>query len=149
MAQTLQSLYEILEKAIPTVILLLLLYFYFKAMLFKPLNKVLKQRDELTRGARQAAEDSLANAERKTREFEIKLRDARSEVYREQEEQRRKLLEDQAGQIAQAHARTADTIREARAQIATEAATARESLAAQSGALADQIASSLLARRPQ
>ena len=149
MAQTLQSLYEILEKAVPTVILLLLLYFYFKAMLFKPLNTILKQRDELTRGARKTAEDSLANAERKTQDFEIQLRDARSEVYREQEEQRRTLLEDQAAQIAQAHERTSASISTARAQIAAEAAVARESLAAESGLLADQIATSLLTRRSQ
>jgi len=149
MQQTLQSLVEILQKAVPTIILLLILYFYLKAMLFKPLNKVLAQRDELTKGARAAAEDSLANAERKTREFEIQLRDARTEVYKEQEEQRRKLLEDQAAQISAAHENTSETVRTAKAQIAAEVLSAREGLAAESGRLADQIATSLLSRRSQ
>lgn len=149
MEQTLRSLVEILQKAVPTILLLLLVYFYFKAMLFGPLNKVLKQRDELTKGARQAAEDSLASAERKTMEFEAKLRDARAEVYKEQEEQRRKWLDEQTLQVAQAHERGAELVRTARQQVAAEAASARETLVASSGALADEIAASLLAGRRQ
>jgi F-type H+-transporting ATPase subunit b len=149
MEQTLKSLVEILQKAVPTILFLLLLYFYFKAMLFGPLNKVLKQRDELTRGARKSAEESLSAAERKTQEFEAKLLEARAEVYREQEEMRRKWLEDQANQVAEAHDRSLAAVRKAKEQIAAEAAAARESLAAASGALADEIAQALLSRRTQ
>ena len=71
-------------------------------MLFGPLAKIQKQRDALTKGARKTAEESLASAERKTTDFENKLRDARAEVYREQEEMRKKWLADQAEQIEQA-----------------------------------------------
>jgi F-type H+-transporting ATPase subunit b len=149
MEQTLRSLVEILQKAVPTILLLLLLYFYLKAMLFGPLTKVLKQRDELTKGTRKTAEESLANAERKTAEFEAKLRDARSELYKEQENERRKWLDDQAAQVVQAHERSAEAVRKAREEIAAEAATARETLAASAGSLADEIATSLLARRAQ
>ena len=147
MEQTLQALGGILLKAIPTVCLLLLLHFYLKAMLFGPLEKVLKQRDELTGGARKAAEQSLAAAGRKAQEYEAKLREARAEVYRQQEETRRRWLEDQAAQVAQAHERTAGAVRQAKRQIAAEAAAARQSLLGSSGALADQIATAVLARR--
>ena len=87
MEQTLQALGGILFKAIPTVIFLLFLHFYFKHAV-RALAKVLKQREELTAGARKAAEASLAAADRKTAEYEAKLRDARAEVYREQEDTR-------------------------------------------------------------
>ena len=50
MDQTLHALGGILLKSIPTVVLLLFLYFYLKSMLFGPLTRVLKQRDELTAG---------------------------------------------------------------------------------------------------
>ena len=69
-------------KAIPTVCLLLILHFYLKAVLFKPLQKILNQRDELTEGARKAAQQSLDGAEKKQQEYEAKFRDARAEVYR-------------------------------------------------------------------
>src|SRR5712692_8588254 len=118
MEQTLQALGGILLRAIPTVCLLLLLHFYLKAMLFGPLEKILKQRDELTDGARQAAEQSLAAAERKAQEYEAKLREARAEVYRQQEETRRQWLEDQAAQVAEGHARMAGSVRQAKEQIA-------------------------------
>ena len=52
-------------RAIPTMLFLVFLYYYFKFMLFGPLEKVLKQREELTAGARKSAEASLAEAERK------------------------------------------------------------------------------------
>ena len=147
MEQTLQALGGILLKAIPTIFLLLLLHFYFKAMLFGPLEKVLRQRDELTEGARKAADQSLAAAERKAQEYEAKLREARAEVYRQQEETRRKWLEDQAAQTAEAHTRMASGVREAKEQIASEAAAARQALLESSSALADQIATAVLARR--
>jgi F-type H+-transporting ATPase subunit b len=148
MEQTLQALSGILLKAIPTVLLLIVLHFYLKAMLFRPLQKMLKQREALTAGARQAAADSLTAAERKAAEYEAKFRDARSEVYKEQEETRRVWMEDQAKQIAAGHARTAESLTAARKQLAEETAAAKASLVDTSAALADKIATTVLARRP-
>lgn len=147
MEQTLQALGGLLLKAIPTVCLLLLLHWYFKAMLFGPLDRILKQREELTEGARRAADESLAAVERKQQEYEAKLQEARAEVYRAQEETRRRWLEDQAAQIAQTRERSEATVRTAKEQIVAEAATARDSLADSSAALADQITTAVLARR--
>ena len=75
MEQTLHDLSEILLRAIPTIIILVLLHNFLKAVLFGPMEKMLKQRGELTHGARHAAEASLANAERKTADYEAKLRE--------------------------------------------------------------------------
>jgi F-type H+-transporting ATPase subunit b len=149
MAQTLEALAGILLKSIPTIFLLLLLHFYLKAMLFGPLERVLKQRDELTKGARKTAADSLAAAERKTLEYETKMREARAEVYREQEELRRKWLADQSAQVDEARERTAQVVRKAKEQIAAEAAAARQSLTETAGALAEEIATAVLARKAE
>jgi F-type H+-transporting ATPase subunit b len=144
---TAQQLLAILQKAPLTIALLLLLHFYLKAMLFGPLEKVLKEREQLTKGARQAAEQGLAAADRKTQEYEAKLREARAEVYKEQEEMRRRWIEDQASQAAQARERNAAAVRKAREEISAEAGAARLSLTESSGALADQIATAVLAGR--
>lgn len=134
-------------KAIPTVCLFLLIYFYLKSMLFEPLEKVLKQRDVLTEGARKAASESLAAAERKQQEYEKKFTEARAEVYRSQEEIRRRWLDQQAAQLAEARKHAEETVRLAREQVAGEAASARENLALPSAALAEEIAQAVLARR--
>jgi F-type H+-transporting ATPase subunit b len=147
MEQTLHALAGILQKAALTIGLLLLLHFYLKAMLFGPLEKVLKERDDLTRGARKAAEQSVAAANQKTEGYEAKLREARAEVYKAQEEIRRRWIEDQASQVAQARERNAAAVSKARDEIAAEAAEARRSLTESSGALADEIATAVLAGR--
>jgi F-type H+-transporting ATPase subunit b len=147
MEQIVQALAGILLKAIPTICLLLFLYFYLKAMLFSPLTKVLKQRDELTAGTRHAADKSLRDAERKVQEYEAKIRDARAEIYREQEVTRGQWLADQAAQITAARERTGAASMKAREQLAAEVAAARQSLVESSGTLADEIATAVLARR--
>jgi F-type H+-transporting ATPase subunit b len=147
MEQTLQALSGILLNAIPSALLLIILHFYLKAMLFKPLEIVLKQREALTAGARKAADESLAAAERKAQDYEAKFRDARSEVYRQQEETRKAWLDDQAKQIAEAHDRGAAAMAAADKTLAEETAAAKRNLVETSAALADSIANMVLARR--
>lgn len=146
MEQTLQDLAGILIKAIPTVVLLLILHTFLKAVLFGPTEKMLAERESLTKGARKAAEDSLELAERKTAEYEAKLREAKAEVYKEQEETRKKWLEDQAAQIAEARKSAEATVANAKASIAQEAVAARATLQRTSEGIADQIANTLLGR---
>jgi len=149
MQQTLQALGGILIKAIPTAIALIFLHFFFRSMLFGPLRKVLKQREELTAGARRAAEASHADADRKAAEYETQFRAARAKVYLEQEEIRRGWLAEQAAQVAESRASAEEGVKQAKFAIASEAAAARQNLLETSGALADQIATSVLTRRPQ
>lgn len=147
MEQTLHSLAQILLRASASAFLLIVIHFYLKAMLFKPLEKVLKEREALTAGARKAADESLAAAERKGQDYEAKFRDARSEVYREQEETRKVWLDDQAKQVAAAHDRSTQAMAAADKKLAEESATAKQNLVETSAALADSIANTILARR--
>jgi F-type H+-transporting ATPase subunit b len=147
MEQTLQSLGGILLKSIPTIVFLIILHFYLKAMLFGPLDRILRRRRELTEGARKVAEDSLAAAKRKADEYEIKLRDARGVVYKEQEEMRKRWLEVQANEIAQARTRMEASVKTAREALAADAASAQASLKDASSTLADQITETVLGRK--
>ena len=147
MEETLQALGGILLKAIPTVILLIILHFYLKAMLFGPLDRVMQKRRELTEGARKTAEESLAAASRKADEYEAKLRDARGAVYKQQEEIRKRWLDEQAQQVADARTRSESTVKAAREAIAQDAEAARKSLQETSTAVADQIVATVLGRR--
>lgn len=134
-------------KAVPTIVIVLLLHFYLKSMLFKPLEKVLRQRDEATGGARKAAEASLARAERKATEFENAIREARAEVYREQDQARANLVAAQEARMKEARQRMDEMVAQARVQIEAETAAAKQSLAGETSALADEITGAVLSGR--
>src|SRR5258708_7755281 len=136
-----------LRKAIPTVILLLFVHLYLKLVFFKPLEEVLRQRHAATEGAREAAAASLKMASEKTARYEAELQEARNQVYREQEEIRRRWVEEQAKTIAEAKATAKAAVASASRQIAAEVAAARQELASASGVLADQLPQALLPGR--
>lgn len=146
MEATLHALGGILLKALPTLILLAILHLYLKSVFFRPLEQVLAKRRAMTEGARESAEALLRRASEKAAEYELKLRDARGEIYREQEDMRRRWVEDQNKRIEEARLHTREMIRQAKEQIEAETAAGKRELAASSEALADQIAHSLVRR---
>jgi F-type H+-transporting ATPase subunit b len=147
MEQTLQALGGILLKSTVTIVLLILLHFYLKAVLFQPLDRVIKERRKLTEGARELAEASLAAATRKAEEYEAKLRDARAVVYKQQEEIRKQWLQEQAKQVAAARETSESAVKTAREALALDSAAARKSLQESSTMVADQIVATVLGRR--
>jgi len=142
----LHQLGQLLLKAVPTFILVVLLQFYLKRMFFRPLEKVLHQRYEATEGARKAAEESLTRAAAKTAEYEAALRSARSEVYQSQEQLYKQLQERETAQLAEARKRAEAALNAAKADLAADVEAAKTSLQRDSEALADQIANSILRR---
>ena len=134
----LASLGELLLRAVPTFLLVVFLHFYLKFVFFAPLDKVLAARSEATSGARAAAQTSLETASRKAAEYEAAMRAARSEVYKEQEESRRVLRQQQARRNA------SEMVKQARVQLADEVAGAKNLLAGESDRLASAIAQSIL-----
>ncbi len=131
-------------KAIPTFLLVIALHFYLKRMFFRPMARVLQERYDATEGALKAAEESLARAAEKAAEYEAALRSARSDIYREQEEFRHKLHQDQMNVITEARHSAEATVQAAGRELAAEVAAAKQSLALQTDALASRIADSVL-----
>jgi F-type H+-transporting ATPase subunit b len=148
MEATLHALGEILVQAIPTFVLVLLLFLYLRSMFYKPMERVLADRSEATEGARQKAAEALDRAQAKAAAYEEQIRAARNDLYREQEEIRRKWRDDQVAQVAAARESAEAAVKEAKAQIAEEADQAKASLAGSSQSLADQITGAILHRRP-
>ena len=147
MEATLHALGQILVQALPTFVLVLLLFVYLRSVFFKPLERVLAERDEATEGARQKAAAALDRAQAKVDAYEEQMRAARNEIYREHEEVRLKWRDDQTAQVAAARQRTEVLVKEAKATVAAEASQAKATLAANSQALADEITKAILQRR--
>ena len=142
----LHQLGELLLRAVPTFLLVVVLHFYLKNMFFKPLEKVLHQRYEATEGARKLAEESMARASQKIAEYEAAMRSARAEVYQAQEQIHKQLEERESAELAQARRRSETLIQEARAALAQDVDAAKASLAADSEMLADRITEAILRR---
>lgn len=144
MDKTLHQLGGILLNGIPTFVLVLLLNVYLRFFFFKPLEKTLSERYNLTEGARKSAAAALAAADARIAEHQAAIRAARAEVYESQEKLNRQLEEQQTAALQKAHAEADIMLRDARAAITQEVEVARQELAVQSEILADQIATSLL-----
>jgi F-type H+-transporting ATPase subunit b len=144
MDETLRALGEILLKAVPTFVLVVLLHFYLKKMFFQPMEKVLHRRYEATEGARKLADQSLAKAAARTAEYETAIRTARTEVYQAQEQLYKQLQESEAAQLMAARQSAEAAARAAKAQLAQELEEAKLSVMSGSEMLAGEIVESIL-----
>jgi F-type H+-transporting ATPase subunit b len=146
MESTLHALGGLLLKAVPTLFLLLVVHFYLKKMFFRPMADVLAKRRAATEGLHEEAASTRAKAAEKTAAIEAQLRQARDEIYQEQEEARRRWTTEQASHLEQARNQARELIRQGRDRLDAEAAAAKKELGATADALADEIVGAVLKR---
>jgi F-type H+-transporting ATPase subunit b len=127
-------------------LLVICLIFILNATLFRPLNRVLDERERLTGGRMGEARRMLGQYEERVRRYEERLRTARAEAYQRLEAQRRQALAVRQEIIAQAKAETAAQIAAARQEIEAQAKAARASLAGEARAIAASISAHILQR---
>jgi F-type H+-transporting ATPase subunit b len=140
---------ELFLQAVPTVLVILLFYFILRAIFFKPLLAVMAERDARTAGAQKAAEAAQAAAAEKVKQYQEALKQARGQVYAEQEAARKKLLEERAAQLKEARAKASAEVGAAKERIAGELAAARREVEATVSQLSAEIARRILqAPRP-
>jgi len=131
-------------QAIPTVILVFLLFVILDRLFFRPLIAVMRQREELTVGALARAREQAAEAEAKTREYQEALQTARQEVYRQREVERHTNLEQRDATLRTARAQAEALVRDAQAALAAEVAHTRQELDATCHSLAEAISQRLV-----
>jgi F-type H+-transporting ATPase subunit b len=146
MESTFNALGQLLLKAVPTIVLLLVVHFYLKWMFFRPMAGVLAKRREATEGQRESAEALRGKADEQTRSIEEQLRQARAAIYQEQEEARKRWTADHDAQLDQARQQAREVIHQSKQQLDAEAAEARSKLEPYAVTLADQITATLLER---
>jgi F-type H+-transporting ATPase subunit b len=134
--------------AAPTALIILLFYFILRSLFFKPLLKVMAEREARSIGALKAAEAAQARAAEKVKQYQEGLKQARAQVYGEQEVARKKLLDERNAQVKTARLKASREVDLAKANIAAEAAAARRELEASIGQLASQIVSRILEAPP-
>src|SRR5260370_12070611 len=140
---------ELSLQAVPTVLIILLFDFILREVFVKPLLRVMAERDARTVGAQKASEAAQAAAAEKVKQYQEALKQARGQVYAEQEASRKKLLEERAAQIKDARMRAAAEVNAAKERVAAELAAARRDVEAKGAQLPAEIARRRLQAAPR
>jgi F-type H+-transporting ATPase subunit b len=149
MQEIVRQLGELFLQAVPTVLIILLFYFILRAIFFRPLLRVLAERDARTVGAQKAAQQAQAAAAAKARQYQDALKQARAQVYAEQEGARKRLLDERTELIKEARAAALAQVSAAKARIAAEVAAARREIEATIAQLSAEIARRILRTPPR
>ncbi len=127
-----------------TIFYVVVLYAFMSRLFFKPIARVLKERRELTEGRLQAAQLSVAEADRKAQEYEQQLKAARAESFKRQEALRDKALAERTELLNKAKTDSDKTIQETRTRLLSEAESAARKLDAEVAGLATELTTVLL-----
>jgi len=134
---------QLFFETVPTVVFVFFLFVLLDRMLFRPVQKVLKQREEATAGAQARARAMMAEAEAKRLDYERGLQAARQDLYRQREGERRAAVEERARALADSRHHAEAMLAEAKAALAQEVAWARTSLDSSCRQLAEFISEKL------
>jgi F-type H+-transporting ATPase subunit b len=139
MDETFRQISELLLGSVPTIIFFLLLYGLYTVLVHKPLMRVLAERRARTQGAIEKARADIALAERRTAEYEQKLRDARIAILKAQEARRALASKARDAAVAQARTQSQAQVQQARAAIEQDKQAAQTTLDSEAGRLATEI----------
>jgi F-type H+-transporting ATPase subunit b len=129
------------------IFFVLLLTVVLDRLLFRPVLRVMGEREQAIRSARELAERSANEARLASAEFEKKTAEARTELYRQMDEMRRSAMNQRAEILARTRAEAESEIAAASAKLAAEADEARRRLSADADALGAAVAERILGRK--
>ncbi len=140
----LRQIGELLVNSIPTIISVLILWTAYRFIVHGKLRQVLEQRHALTEGAIERAQQEIAIAEKRTAEYEQRVRDARSQIFKTQQANRQRVMEERNAALAESRQRAGEMVKKARAVLEAETSAAKGSLEQQASVLADQVIATVL-----
>lgn len=128
------------------LVLFVLFVFLMSRLLFKPIGRVLDERELLTEGATAEARAASRHYQSRLADYEASIRQARAESYRQLEGRRAVALEERNRLIEQVREQTATDIERAKEEIHQQASQARAALEVESRQIAERISRTLLGR---
>ena len=149
MQEIVHQLGELFLQAVPTVLILLAFYGVLRVLFFKPLLKIMAEREARTAGARKAAEAAQAAAAEKIRQYQEALKQARAKVYIEQEAARKRVLDERAELLKEARKKGAAEVAKAKERVAKELDAARHDIETTIAQLSVEIARRVVEIPPQ
>lgn len=128
------------------ILIIVLMIYILNATLFRPVNKILAERERRTRGGTGEAHDILQRVANSMNRYERSLRDARTEGYRLLEQERAKALAERQNQLTSLRAEIESSTEEQKNLLRTQSDEARASLEADARKIAADISHQILNR---
>lgn len=125
---------------------LLLCTFLLNTLVFQPILRIIDERANAVRGARELADSAAQKATAASAEYDQKLNAARAEVYRQMDDMRKAALEKRAALLASTRATVEKELAAATASVQQESQEARAALDRDASNLAGAIVSRVLGR---
>lgn len=128
------------------IIIILVMVYVLNATLFKPINRVLEERERRTRGRSGEAKGIIQQVDEKLASYERSLREARSEGYRLMEQERAEAMRERQLKVEVVREEVSRMAEEEKRVIRAQAEDARATLVRDAGAIATEISSHILHR---
>jgi F-type H+-transporting ATPase subunit b len=129
------------------IFFVLLLAVIVDRLLLRPVTRVMQQREQAIRSAREMAEVAAGRAQAATAEFEQRTAAARGEVYKQMDDMRRVALERRQQVLAETRAEVEKTVADASARVKADAEAARQKLRQDAETLGAAAAERILGRQ--
>lgn len=144
--EILHQLGTLFLDAVPTIIVVLLFYWFLRWAFFQPIQKAMAERTARMEGARSEAAAVESAAKQELDSYHEALRRARAEIYGQQEAARQEALEGRAKLLKAMNARAQEEVKAAKGRIAADLAAARAQVERETPALAAEIARAIVER---
>lgn len=128
------------------IAIILVMVFVLNQTLFKPINRILEERERRTRGRSGEARDILQRVEAATTNYERSLREARTEGYRLMEHERAEAMSERQIKLNTLREEIGRTVEEEKELIRRQTEEARQTLEAEARSIAVEIGSQILHR---
>src|ERR1700731_62685 len=115
--EILQQIGQLVLGSVPTMLLFLLLWLFYRLLVHAPLTRMLEQRREQTEGAMEKAKRAVAAAEAKTEDYENKARAARTSIQSARENQMQQWNLEREKALADVRQTSQQRVQQARADI--------------------------------
>jgi len=135
----LRQIGELLVNSIPTIISVLILWTAYTYLVHGKLRQVLAQRHALTEGAIERAQQEIATAEKRTAEYEERVREARSQIYKALQAHLQRVMEERNAALAEARKNAGEMVKKARVVLEADIISAKAALEQQAIVLAEQV----------
>jgi F-type H+-transporting ATPase subunit b len=144
MQEIFQQLQGYFIGAIPTSLLFIVLVLAYQLLIQGPLTAALKERHARTQGAVEAANKAIELAEKRSAEYETKLRQARAEVFKAREERIKQWNAEKDAALDSARKAAGVRVNQAKAELDAETQQARQVVQASASDLAGQVVRAVL-----
>jgi F-type H+-transporting ATPase subunit b len=128
------------------IIIILVMVYILNATLFKPINRILEERERRTRGRSGEAKSIIQQVEEKLSSYERALREARSEGYRLMEQERAEAMHERQIKVDAVRDEVSRLVEEEKNVVHIQVEEARTMLIRDAGAIATEISSHILHR---